>query len=399
MAAVEIFFHRVLTDDRWMNQAACKGLTHLFFPPPAERPQARDRREAAAKSVCASLHRSQRVPGVRQDEPRVRVLGWRERGRAPLRRLPPDRPDRRASPQRRLTQRLRSPHERRDHPPPGRRRGMGRRTATTQPSSASTRSAPTSRPTASTDCTSTTARRSSARSRRTVPTSCSSRITSSSTAAPACSGSTRFNGMLADIWSRDGRIFTWYDQHMWAVFYDDVPRRDSLPRVLVGRADRQPGDGDGRVPPRLHRHRPVAAERVEDDQERRHPPARSAGEPVRATQLRPAAGGDRRAVEAHPPLPRAAGRGRLRRVAEDPDPDRLEPRQLLGRHRRPTDGSACSADGTTTGSASSRACSTSTSCRACRAAPATAPGSPTARTRWSSRRSSRSSTPTAACSR
>jgi hypothetical protein len=50
-----------------------------------------------------------------------------------------------------------------------------------------------------------------------------------------CAGllhSTRFTGMLADIWSRDGRIFTWYDQHMWAVFYDDVPRRDSLPRIL-----------------------------------------------------------------------------------------------------------------------------------------------------------------------
>ena len=54
MAAVEILFHRELTDDRWMQQAACKGLTHLFFPPPAERPQARDRREGMAKSVCAS---------------------------------------------------------------------------------------------------------------------------------------------------------------------------------------------------------------------------------------------------------------------------------------------------------------------------------------------------------
>jgi hypothetical protein len=43
----------------------------------------------------------------------------------------------------------------------------------------------------------------------------------------------RFHGMLADIWCRDGRVFTWYDQHMWAVFYDDVPRRDSLPRVLT----------------------------------------------------------------------------------------------------------------------------------------------------------------------
>jgi WhiB family redox-sensing transcriptional regulator len=37
-----------------MNSAACKGLTHLFFPPPAERPQARERREAMATSVCSS---------------------------------------------------------------------------------------------------------------------------------------------------------------------------------------------------------------------------------------------------------------------------------------------------------------------------------------------------------
>jgi hypothetical protein len=47
---------------------------------------------------------------------------------------------------------------------------------------------------------------------------------------------TRFDGMLADVWTteRDGRerIYTWYDQTMWAVFYDDVPRRDALPRVL-----------------------------------------------------------------------------------------------------------------------------------------------------------------------
>jgi len=53
MAAVEIMFHRDATDDRWMNDAACKALTNLF-PAPAERPQARDRREAMARSVCAS---------------------------------------------------------------------------------------------------------------------------------------------------------------------------------------------------------------------------------------------------------------------------------------------------------------------------------------------------------
>lgn len=51
---VEPLTTRESTDDRWMSAAACKGLTHLFFPPPAERPQARDRREAAAHAVCAA---------------------------------------------------------------------------------------------------------------------------------------------------------------------------------------------------------------------------------------------------------------------------------------------------------------------------------------------------------
>ncbi len=37
-----------------MDDAACKGHTHLFFPPPAERPQARDRREATARAICGS---------------------------------------------------------------------------------------------------------------------------------------------------------------------------------------------------------------------------------------------------------------------------------------------------------------------------------------------------------
>ena len=54
MAAVDLFTQRVITDDRWMNDAACRGLTHLFFPPPAERPQARERREATARDVCGS---------------------------------------------------------------------------------------------------------------------------------------------------------------------------------------------------------------------------------------------------------------------------------------------------------------------------------------------------------
>jgi len=43
-----------LQDEAWMPKAACKGLTHLFFPTPAERPQARERREATAREVCNS---------------------------------------------------------------------------------------------------------------------------------------------------------------------------------------------------------------------------------------------------------------------------------------------------------------------------------------------------------
>lgn len=42
------------TENDWMRKGACKGLTHLFFPPAAERPQARERRESAAKQVCES---------------------------------------------------------------------------------------------------------------------------------------------------------------------------------------------------------------------------------------------------------------------------------------------------------------------------------------------------------
>jgi WhiB family transcriptional regulator, redox-sensing transcriptional regulator len=53
MAAIDTLFHRERTDDSWMRGAACKGLTYLFFPSSAERPQARERREAAAKEVCA----------------------------------------------------------------------------------------------------------------------------------------------------------------------------------------------------------------------------------------------------------------------------------------------------------------------------------------------------------
>lgn len=54
MAIVENSPFRLQSDDRWMDRAACRGLTHLFFPLTAERPQARQKREALARSICAS---------------------------------------------------------------------------------------------------------------------------------------------------------------------------------------------------------------------------------------------------------------------------------------------------------------------------------------------------------
>ena len=38
----------------WREHAVCKGRTRLFFPPKAERPQARARREAQARLLCST---------------------------------------------------------------------------------------------------------------------------------------------------------------------------------------------------------------------------------------------------------------------------------------------------------------------------------------------------------
>lgn len=54
MSTIDIIITRQRTDDAWMSAGACRGMTHLFFPSTAERPQARERREAMAREVCAS---------------------------------------------------------------------------------------------------------------------------------------------------------------------------------------------------------------------------------------------------------------------------------------------------------------------------------------------------------
>ena len=53
MASTDALVRHVTAED-WTTRGACRGLSHLFFPGAAERPQARERREATARSVCAS---------------------------------------------------------------------------------------------------------------------------------------------------------------------------------------------------------------------------------------------------------------------------------------------------------------------------------------------------------
>ncbi len=52
MSALESLIIEISASTNWMDHAVCKGRTHLFFPPKAERPQARVRREAQARLLC-----------------------------------------------------------------------------------------------------------------------------------------------------------------------------------------------------------------------------------------------------------------------------------------------------------------------------------------------------------
>jgi WhiB family transcriptional regulator, redox-sensing transcriptional regulator len=54
MALAEALHIPVPVSPAWMETAACKGRTPLFFPPKAERPQARTRREAQARIICST---------------------------------------------------------------------------------------------------------------------------------------------------------------------------------------------------------------------------------------------------------------------------------------------------------------------------------------------------------
>lgn len=43
---------------------------------------------------------------------------------------------------------------------------------------------------------------------------------------------TAYDGVLADVLGVGGRAYTWYDGSLWAAFYQEVERREALPRIL-----------------------------------------------------------------------------------------------------------------------------------------------------------------------
>src|SRR6478735_1276833 len=52
LVGVEISVRLVAEELQWMDAAACKGLTHLFFASSGERPEHRRPREAKAAAIC-----------------------------------------------------------------------------------------------------------------------------------------------------------------------------------------------------------------------------------------------------------------------------------------------------------------------------------------------------------
>jgi len=53
--------------------------------------------------------------------------------------------------------------------------------------------------------------------------------------------SQRWAPFLAHMFEKNGRPFTWYNGSVWATFYEDIPRRDALPKVLTERQIRTLG--------------------------------------------------------------------------------------------------------------------------------------------------------------
>jgi hypothetical protein len=44
-----------------------------------------------------------------------------------------------------------------------------------------------------------------------------------------------YGRFLADVYTRDGKPYIWYDGEMWAIFYEEIDAKDRLPKILTDR--------------------------------------------------------------------------------------------------------------------------------------------------------------------
>jgi len=72
----------------WVDHAACRGRTHLFFGPHAERPEERQRREVKAREVCLACPVLEPCRGWARERREYGFWGGRVGGGTGGRRLP-----------------------------------------------------------------------------------------------------------------------------------------------------------------------------------------------------------------------------------------------------------------------------------------------------------------------
>ena len=221
-----------------------------------------------------------------------------------------------------------------------------------------------------------TPRRSSPSRPTTDRSSSSPRTTTDCTEPTSCSqGGPYENGSWPTPSMLDGRPYLFYDGEMWVVFYEEVPRC-----AIGSRRCSSSGQVDPTRRPRSRRFHRACAEIIS-----RMIPAPSKTAKSDAVNLYEMLGSrnagehfglDRSRLDlvqaAHAPVPPRSPRDRLRLLAEDAGARSTGTSATSRSGSRPTTPTRSTLlldGGTTTGSGSSRGCSTSTSCRGCRRAP------------------------------
>jgi hypothetical protein len=148
-----------------------------------------------------------------------------------------------------------------------------------------------------------------------------------------------YGRFLADAYTRGGKPYIWYDGEMWAIFYEEIEARQRLPRILT---DAQVARLATELA-RFHKACAAIAPQIPPPSKTAKSDAVNLFEQTGARNAAQQFALDRSRIDlvrrhTHRFLMSVHESGygprvRLRRVAEDAGPDRLEPRQLLRRVR------------------------------------------------------------------